>query len=139
MSDRLTAPTFAREIGDAGRSSQAAFGVGAVIGALGGLIGLGGAEFRLPLLIGTFRFGALQAVILNKAMSLSVVASALPFRAATVPCAAGPLADHRQPAHRQPARRVVRRRVGNPARLADALPRHRCAAARDRGRPRAWT
>src|SRR6516164_9938486 len=88
MSDRLTAPTFAREIGDGGRSSQAAFGVGAVIGALGGLIGLGGAEFRLPLLIGTFRFGALQAVILNKAMSLSVVASALPFRAATVPCAA---------------------------------------------------
>src|SRR6516225_8648404 len=74
MSDRLTAPTFAREIGDAGRSSQAAFGVGAVIGALGGLIGLGGAEFRLPLLIGTFRFGALQAVILNKAMSLSVAA-----------------------------------------------------------------
>src|SRR6516164_2340962 len=88
MSDRLTAPTFAREIGDGGRSSQAAFGVGAVIGALGGLIGLGGAEFRLPLLIGTFRFAALQAVILNKAMSLSVVASALPFRAATVPCAA---------------------------------------------------
>jgi uncharacterized protein len=56
-----------------------------VIGALGGLIGLGGAEFRLPLLIGAFRFAALQAVILNKAMSLVVVASALPFRAATVP------------------------------------------------------
>src|SRR6516225_11608237 len=85
MSDRLTAPTFAREVGDAGRSSPAAFGGGAVIGALGGLIGLGGAEFRLPLLIGTFRFAALQAVILNKAMSLVVVASALPFRAAAVP------------------------------------------------------
>lgn len=56
-----------------------------MIGALGGLIGLGGAEFRLPLLIGVFRFPALQAVILNKAMSLVVVASALPFRAATVP------------------------------------------------------
>jgi uncharacterized membrane protein YfcA len=49
------------------------------------LIGLGGAEFRLPLLIGAFRFAGLQAVILNKAMSLVVVASALPFRAATVP------------------------------------------------------
>jgi uncharacterized protein len=49
------------------------------------LIGLGGAEFRLPLLIGAFRFAALQAVILNKAISLIVVASALPFRAATVP------------------------------------------------------
>jgi uncharacterized protein len=64
-----------------------AFGGGALIGALGGLIGLGGAEFRLPLLIGAFRFAALQAVILNKAMSLVVVASALPFRAATVPFA----------------------------------------------------
>lgn len=67
------------------RSAPAAFTGGALIGALGGLIGLGGAEFRLPLLIGAFRFGALQAVILNKAMSLVVVASALPFRAATVP------------------------------------------------------
>lgn len=66
----------------------AAFGGGAVIGALGGLIGLGGAEFRLPLLIGAFRFPALQAVILNKAMSLIVVASALPFRASAVPFAA---------------------------------------------------
>ena len=65
--------------------SAAAFGGGAIIGALGGLIGLGGAEFRLPLLIGAFRFAALQAVILNKAMSLVVVATALPFRATTVP------------------------------------------------------
>lgn len=65
-----------------------AFTGGTVIGALGGLIGLGGAEFRLPLLIGAFRFQALEAVILNKAMSLVVVASALPFRAATVPFAA---------------------------------------------------
>src|ERR1700704_209743 len=62
-----------------------AFTVGTVIGALGGLIGLGGAEFRLPLLIGAFRFAALQAVILNKAMSLVVVASALPFRMTAVP------------------------------------------------------
>jgi uncharacterized membrane protein YfcA len=52
---------------------------------IGGLIGLGGAEFRLPLLIGVFRFAALEAIILNKAMSLLVVGSALPFRAATVP------------------------------------------------------
>lgn len=62
-----------------------AFGGGGIIGALGGLIGLGGAEFRLPLLIGLFHFAALEAVILNKAMSLVVVATALPFRAATVP------------------------------------------------------
>jgi uncharacterized protein len=87
MSNRLTAPALIRADEDAGRSTPAAFGGGAIIGALGGLIGLGGAEFRLPLLIGAFRFAALQAVILNKAMSLVVVASALPFRAASVPFA----------------------------------------------------
>lgn len=62
----------------------ATFGGGAVIGTLGGLIGLGGAEFRLPLLIGLFRFGALEAVILNKAMSLVVVAAAIVFRTRSV-------------------------------------------------------
>jgi uncharacterized membrane protein YfcA len=56
-----------------------------VIGTLGGLIGLGGAEFRLPVLISFFRFAALEAVILNKAISLVVVASALPFRTHAVP------------------------------------------------------
>ncbi|NKL79866.1 sulfite exporter TauE/SafE family protein [Rhizobium leguminosarum] len=74
------------------QSAPASFGGGALIGTLGGLIGLGGAEFRLPLLIGFFNFAALEAVILNKAMSLVVVASALPFRAATVPFSA--IADH---------------------------------------------
>lgn len=67
------------------QNALAAFTAGAGIGTLGGLIGLGGAEFRLPLLIGLFRFGALEAVILNKALSLVVVATALPFRAAVVP------------------------------------------------------
>jgi uncharacterized protein len=62
----------------------AAFAGGAVIGTLGGLIGLGGAEFRLPLLIGLFRFAPLEAIVLNKAMSLIVVASALIFRTRTV-------------------------------------------------------
>lgn len=65
-----------------------AFAGGGLIGALGGLIGLGGAEFRLPLLIGLFNFAALEAVVLNKAMSLVVVATALPFRASTVPFSA---------------------------------------------------
>lgn len=58
---------------------------GAAIGTLGGLIGLGGAEFRLPLLIGLFGFAALSAVILNKAMSLIVVTTALVLRTRTVP------------------------------------------------------
>ena len=58
---------------------------GAAVGTLGGLIGLGGAEFRLPLLIGPFGFPPLEAIIMNKAMSLIVVASALAFRSRTVP------------------------------------------------------
>lgn len=76
----------------ANRNLPTAFSGGAIIGTLGGLIGLGGAEFRLPLLIGFFRFAALEAVILNKAMSLVVVATALPFRAGTVPF--GEIAAH---------------------------------------------
>jgi uncharacterized membrane protein YfcA len=72
-----------------------AFGGGAAVGVLGGLIGLGGAEFRLPLLIGPFGFGALDAVILNKTMSLIVVASSLVFRAGTIPF--GTIAQHWQP------------------------------------------
>jgi hypothetical protein len=62
-----------------------AFTAGAAVGVIGGLIGLGGAEFRLPLLIGIFGFAALQAVILNKAMSLIVVITALPARLIAVP------------------------------------------------------
>lgn len=67
------------------RNQAGAFASGAVIGTLGGLIGLGGAEFRLPLLISVFRFRGLESVILNKATSLVVVATALPFRARTIP------------------------------------------------------
>jgi hypothetical protein len=63
------------------------FGAGASVGLLGAMIGLGGAEFRLRLLIGVFGFAALQAVILNKAMSLVVVITALPARLPPSPSA----------------------------------------------------
>jgi uncharacterized membrane protein YfcA len=63
----------------------AAFATGALIGVIGGLVGLGGAEFRLPLLLGLFGFVALEAVIVNKAMSLVVVLIALPARLLAVP------------------------------------------------------
>lgn len=67
------------------RSTAWGFGSGATIGILGGMIGLGGAEFRLPLLVGVFGFVALQAVILNKALSLVVVIAAIPARLLEVP------------------------------------------------------
>ncbi|GAA2791955.1 hypothetical protein [Saccharopolyspora taberi] len=69
------------------RPAPVVFAAGAAVGLLGGMIGLGGAEFRLPLLIGLFGFAALSAVILNKAMSLVVVLTALPARLATVTAA----------------------------------------------------
>lgn len=68
------------------------FIAGSLIGTLGGLIGLGGAEFRLPVLVGVFRLSTLEAVVLNKAMSLVVVASALLFRIPAIPI--GQLGSH---------------------------------------------
>jgi uncharacterized membrane protein YfcA len=75
-----TSPRHHRRVG-----GGTAFTAGAAVGVLGGMIGLGGAEFRLPLLIGLFGFAALQAVVLNKAMSLVVVLTALPARLVAVP------------------------------------------------------
>ncbi|MFB6675985.1 TSUP family transporter [Streptomyces sp. NPDC056390] len=74
------------------RSMPLAFVAGGAVGILGGAIGLGGAEFRLPLLISLFEFAALAAVILNEAMSLVVVLAALPARLSAV--SASELASH---------------------------------------------
>lgn len=57
------------------------------IGLLGGLVGLGGAEFRLPVLVGLFGLVTLQAVIANKALSLLVVSIAIVARLHAVPLA----------------------------------------------------
>jgi uncharacterized membrane protein YfcA len=81
----VRAPGLAPRFNGPARSMPWAFVAGAAVGLLGGLIGLGGAEFRLPLLIGVFGFAALAAVIMNKAMSLIVVLSALPARLVSVP------------------------------------------------------
>ena len=50
-----------------------AFAWGALVGVLGGLIGLGGAEFRLPVLVGIFNYRTLQAIVVNLIVSLEDV------------------------------------------------------------------
>lgn len=51
---------------------------------MGGLIGLGGAEFRLPVLAGVFGYAARRAVALNLAISLITVVSAMLIRGGTL-------------------------------------------------------
>jgi uncharacterized protein len=56
----------------------AAAAAGAAVGVGGGLLGLGGAEFRLPILVGYFRYAIHRAVALNLAVSfVTVLAAAL--------------------------------------------------------------
>lgn len=83
----MTSNTTAATGSPLARSGIAGFGAGAAVGLLGGLVGLGGAEFRLPLLLTVFGFAALAAVIVNKAMSLVVVVAAIPARLTAVPFA----------------------------------------------------
>lgn len=57
-----------------------AFIWGGVIAVLGGLIGLGGAEFRLPVLVGIFKYRTLQAIVINLTVSLVTVIFSFIFR-----------------------------------------------------------
>jgi uncharacterized protein len=58
------------------RRPLAAASAGAGVAMLGGLIGLGGAEFRLPILIGVFALFAHRAVRINLLISLATLAIA---------------------------------------------------------------
>jgi uncharacterized protein len=53
---------------------------GAAVGVLGGLLGLGGAEFRLPVLVALFGFPLRRAIPLNLAVSFVAVIVAAPSR-----------------------------------------------------------
>ncbi|MCU0533363.1 MAG: sulfite exporter TauE/SafE family protein [Hydrococcus sp. Prado102] len=61
-----------------------AFAWGSLVGVLGGLIGLGGAEFRLPILVSIFKYNTLQAIIINLIVSLVTVIFSFIFRSSVV-------------------------------------------------------
>ena len=62
------------------RQNILALGWGGLIGVLGGLIGLGGAEFRLPVLVGVFKYPTLKAIVINLMVSLVTVIFSFIFR-----------------------------------------------------------
>ena len=62
------------------RESFLSFLTGAAVGILGGLIGLGGAEFRLPVLMTIFGYATLPAVVVNLVVSLVTVVFSFIFR-----------------------------------------------------------
>src|SRR5688572_24360674 len=71
-------PSFARR-------SLAAFLFAVPIAIAGGLLGLGGAEFRLPVLMGLLGYSARRAIPINLAVSLTTLAAALATRAQHLP------------------------------------------------------
>lgn len=70
------------------RYFQRAFGWCVPIGALGGLVGLGGGEFRLPVLMYAIGFDAKSAVPLNLMVSLVTLAFSMLVRSWSVSAAA---------------------------------------------------
>lgn len=63
------------------QKSRLAFLYSVPIGVLGGLMGLGGAEYRLPVLVAVLGYLPHQAVQLNLAVSLITILMSLPVRA----------------------------------------------------------
>jgi uncharacterized membrane protein YfcA len=74
------------------RRPLAAAGAGAAVAILGGLIGLGGAEFRLPILIAIFALYPHRAIRINLLISLFALAVSAVSRLSFLRSAA--LADH---------------------------------------------
>lgn len=67
---------------------MATIATGFVVGIAGGLIGLGGAELRLPYLVGVLRLVPRAAVPINLAVSLITVLASLPVRLGNIEMAA---------------------------------------------------
>jgi uncharacterized membrane protein YfcA len=65
------------------RTTVIALAAALVIGSVGGLIGLGGGEFRLPILVGLLAFTAREAVPMNLILSLVTLTTALVVRSQT--------------------------------------------------------
>src|SRR6185312_3328608 len=90
----------------------AAFAGGAAVAFLGGLIGLGSGEFRLPLLIAVFALYPHRAVRINLLISLATLATAgrhAPWVHSRDPCRRVHLGD-RGDAGRRQCRGLGRRR-----------------------------
>ena len=76
--------TMARPVAVGGARSGLAFLFAVPIATLGGLIGLGGAEFRLPVLAGPLGYSARAAVPLNLAVSMTTIVAALIVRSSSL-------------------------------------------------------
>jgi uncharacterized membrane protein YfcA len=76
----MTATTVAGPALSSWRSTTIALGCALVIGGVGGLIGLGGGEFRLPILVGLIGFTARAAVPMNQTLSLVTLCTAFAVR-----------------------------------------------------------
>jgi uncharacterized membrane protein YfcA len=74
------------------RSPAEAVAWGVPVGLLGGLIGLGGGEFRIPVLLRRFGLTPGQVVPLNSMISLATLVAAFAFRAGSLSLA--PLVPH---------------------------------------------
>jgi uncharacterized protein len=71
----VAAPAFA-----GWRTTAMALACATLIGGIGGLIGLGGGEFRLPILVGMIGFTARAGVPMNQILSLVTLTTALAVR-----------------------------------------------------------